>query len=124
MDKLPEPEYQTDPNWRRLFLNIDKERELSNDKFYKSLFFFFVPIAYKYTREVTYYKHNYLQTLFILSGVALSSYFISLNRSYSPFLRAAEVNNTNELEYIKKYKSLYKEIKQAKGDVPDELVDF
>lgn len=123
MDKLPEPEYQSDPNWRRLLLNVEKERELSNNKFYKTLFIIFVPIAYKYTREVTYYKHNYLQTLFILSGVALSSYFISLNRSYSPFLRAAEVNNTNEIEYIKKYKSLYKEIKQAKGDVPDELVD-
>lgn len=122
MDKLPEPEYQTDKNWSRLFVGLSELRAQEDLKFYKSFIILAGLTSYKYVREVTFYKRNYLTSLAVLSGFIFTSYNYAQGAAYSNFLCAAEKNNAAELEFIKNYKALLKEAKTKNIDIPDELI--
>lgn len=122
MDKLPEPEYQTDKNWKRLLLGLNEERSKQEIPFYKTFIALSALTCYKYFREVTFYQKNYMKTIFVLSGFVFTSYQIALSKAYTPFLLAAEKNNENEKDFISKYKALYKEAKAKQIEVPDHLL--
>jgi hypothetical protein len=122
MDKLPEPVYQTDKNWSRLYVGLGELRAKEDSTFYKSFILLAGVTSYKYVREVTFYKRNYLTSLAVLSGFIFSSYNYAQGKAYSNFLLAAEKNNAAELEFIKNYKALYKEAKAKNIDIPDELI--
>jgi len=122
MDKLPEPEYKTDKNWKRLIIGLNEERSNQEVTFYKTFLALSGLTCYKYFREVTFYKKNFMMSLLVMSGFVFTSYQIALSRAYSPFLIAAERNNENEKDFISKYKSLYKEAKSKQIEVPDELL--
>lgn len=122
MDKLPEPEYQTDKNWSRLFVGLSELRAKEDLTFYKSFIILAGLTSYKYVREVTFYKRNYLTSLAVLSGFIFTSYNYAQGAAYSNFLCAAEKNNAAELEFIKNYKALLKEAKTKNIDIPDELI--
>ena len=122
MDKLPEPEYQSDKNWSRLYVGLSELRAKEDLTFYKSFIVLAGLTSYKYVREVTFYKRNYLTSLAVLSGFIFTSYNYAQGAAYSKFLCAAEKNNAAELEFIKNYKALYKEAKSKNIDIPDELI--
>ena len=122
MDKLPEPEYQSDKNWSRLYVGLSELRAKEDLTFYKSFIVLAGLTSYKYVREVTFYKRNYLTSLAVLSGFIFTSYNYAQGAAYSKFLCAAEKNNAAELKFIKNYKALYKEAKSKNIDIPDELI--
>lgn len=122
MDKLPEPEFQSDPNWNRLLLGVDQNLENSINLAKRNSALLFAFASYRYLRYVTFYKKNYIEALVVLPLFALSSWFIMEKRYVDPFYRAAKKNNERELEYINKYKSLLKEANTKNVQVSDDLI--
>ena len=122
MDKLPEPEFQCDKNWPRLCVGTQEMRLTSECKYQKTFGFLALLTSYRYLRNITYYKKNFLLTALIVPSFVLSSHFIASFHSYDPFLLAAERNNQAELNYINRYKTLYREAKTKGIEIPDHLI--
>jgi len=122
MDKLNEPEFPRDKNWPRIFLGTQELRSKQDTKYTKVLLVFGGFSVFRYLREVTFYKKNYLQTAAFIPLFLLSSHWIAQNWAYDPYLIAAERNNEKERTYITKYKSLMREAKSKGLVVPDYLV--
>ena len=122
MDKLPEPEFQSDPNWKRLLLGVDQDLDNSVMIAKRNSALLFAFASYRYLRYVTFYKKNYLEALVVLPLFALSSWFIMEKRYVDPFYTAAKKNNEKEIEYINKYKSLLKEASSKNITVSDDLI--
>ncbi len=79
--------------------------------------------CFRYLREVTYYKKNYLASLLICSGFIASSYSLSKFLKEDPFVVAAEINNQNEKKYREEYKKLFLEANDKKIVIPLNLID-
>ena len=122
MDKLPEPEFTPDKNWPRLLHGVKELKEENDLKFKKTFIGLSFLTCYRYIREITYYKKNYLTSAAVVPLFIWSSYQLARAYSYDPYVLAAEKNNKAELEYISTYKSLYKKAKAQHIEVPDELI--
>lgn len=119
MDKLPEPDFKSDPNWPRLLLGVDSAKSANEQKYLKTFTALSLLTSFRYLREVTYYKKNLAQTAVVLPLLLLSSHFLAQYNSFCPYVLAAEKNNQREREYIQKYKSL---LRQLDSKVPDDLI--
>ena len=123
MDKLQEPQFESDHNWKRLLLGTEPVRNQMDDKA-QNLFLILSGLSvFRYVREVTFYKKNYFSTLFICSGFILSSYNISKFFKEDSYVVAAEENNKNELNYIREYKNLFIEARDKKLELPQNLIE-
>lgn len=122
MDKLPEPEFKSDIYWPRLLVGVDEAIAEQTDLGTKYFIGLAALTSLRYLREITFYKKNYLTTAIVIPSLILSSYFIGYSLKIDPYARAAKINNENELEYISKYKSLYREAKNKNIEIPDYLI--
>lgn len=122
MDKLPEPEFNSDKVWNRYKHGTEALLAESDKKF----MYWFAGLSavsiYKYWREVTFYKKN-VGTFAVIAGLYLfSSYNIARFMTEDPFVTAAVSNNQAESKYIEQYKNLYKEAKAKGLTIPDNLI--
>jgi len=123
MDQLQEPKFQQDANWRRQLLGTEPLRKEMDSKA-ENLFFILSGLScFRYLREVTYYKKNYLTSLLICGGFVFSSYSLSRYLKEDPFVVAAEMNNQSEKKYRDEYKKLFLEAKAKNIQIPLNLID-
>lgn len=122
MDKLPEPEFTNDKTWPRLMHGVKELRDENDRKFKNTFLGLSFLTCFRYIREVTYYKKNYVVSAAIVPLLVFSSYQLAKFYAYDPYVLAAEKNNKAEIEYIQKYKSLYKKAKSLHLEVPNELI--
>jgi len=123
MDQLQEPKFQRDSNWKRYLLGTEPLRNEMDTKA-TNLFYILSGLScFRYLREVTYYKKNYLTSLLICAGFVGSSYSLSKFLKEDPFVVAAEMNNENEKKYKEEYKKLFLEAQTKKIEIPLNLID-
>jgi len=123
MDQLQEPKFNQDSNWRRQLTGIEPLRTEMDTKA-TNLFYILSGLScFRYLREVTYYKKNYLTSLLICSGFVFSSYSLSKFLKEDPFVVAAEMNNQNEKKYREEYKKLFLEAQTKNIQIPLNLID-
>jgi hypothetical protein len=122
MDKLPEPEFTPDQKWKRLLHGTEPLLTESEKSFYKWFGVLTAGSIYKYWREITFYKKNYLQFLAIAGLFTFTSYNIAKLMSEDPYVLAAVKNNEAERQYINSYRALYKEFKAKNLQIPNNLI--
>lgn len=122
MDKLPEPEFTPDRTWPRLMHGVKELKDENDLKFKKTFVGLSFLTCFRYIREVTFYKKNYITSAAIVPLLIWSSYQLAKVHAYDPYVLAAERNNIAELEYISTYKSLYKKAKSQNLEIPNELL--
>ena len=122
MDKLPEPEFVQDKQWPRLLHGVNERKEECKLSYTKKFAVLSFLTSFRYLREITYYQKNYATTAIVVPLLILSSHFIAQSQDICPYVLAAERNNERELDFIAKYKHLYKEAKSHKIDLPDHLI--
>ena len=122
MDKLPEPEFGTNPNWPRLLTGVEPLLAQSQSK--ANMWFLGLSAAslYRYYREVTFYKKNYVMTAGVTLGFLFASYNIARMIHDDPYVLAAQKNNRREEEFINDYITLYRSAKEKGLAVPHNLV--
>lgn len=123
MDQLQEPKFQQDPNWKRQLLGIEPFRKEMDNKAQNLFYILSALSCFRYLREVTYYKKNYMTSLFICGGFVFSSYSLSKFLKEDPFVVAAEMNNESENRYRQEYKKLFLEAKSKNIEIPLNLID-
>lgn len=123
MDQLQEPKFQQDANWRRQLLGAEPLRKEMDAKALNLFYILSGLSCFRYLREVTYYKKNYLNSLFICTGFVFSSYSLSKFLKEDPFVIAAEMNNESEKKYREDYKKLFLEAQAKKIEIPLNLID-
>ena len=122
MDQLSEPLFTYDKDWKRKITNVD---DLLKPQERKKMIYFVILSSlstYRYVREITFYKRNYLTSLIVVPLLIWSSYQIAEKHNVDPYLRAAQTNNADEQKFFNDYKTLYREVKQIKGNVPDKYI--
>lgn len=123
MDQLQEPKFAPDSNWKRFLHGVEPMRKDIDIKI-RNLFLILSGLScYRYLREVTYYKKNYVASLLICSGFVLSSFNIAKFLKEDPFVVAAESNNINETKYKEEYRKLFVEASSKKLELPQSLIE-
>lgn len=124
MDQLNEPKFNNDKTWRRKLLDTNKllEEQTKPVKIYGTALSAYT--CYRYIRNVTFYKYNYLTTLIVVPLLIASSFSIVYNYKVDPHINAAIINNKKEDEFINSYKNLYIEAKKLGLNIPDKYIYF
>ena len=122
MDKLPEPEFGRDKNWPRLLTGVEELQAVSESKYQQYFVVFSAASIFRYWREVTFYKKNYLTFLGVAGAFVFSSHNIAKFLTDDPYVLAAEENNRREREFIGQYKTQYSNAKKKNIDIPNSLV--
>jgi len=122
MDKLPEPEFGRDENWSRLLTGVEEQMAVCETKYFKLFPVLAAGSIFRYYREITFYKKNYVTSFGIFAAFLFSSHNIAKFLSEDPFLLAAEENNKREQEFITSYKALYSNARRSNLDIPNGLI--
>jgi hypothetical protein len=122
MDKLPEPEFQSDKMFPRKLHGVEKDLPAQQFKYFKFFGLISPFLIGKYYRDITFYDKNikkFLVTAFLFGFAAHS---IASYVAYDSFHTAALKNNEREEVFIQEYGKLLKEAKDKNVKIPDELL--
>jgi len=122
MDKLPEPDFGRDLNWPRIKTGVEPLLAQSNKK--ANMLFLGLTAAslFRYYREVTFYKKNYMMSAGVALGFIFASYNLARFLSDDPYVLAAERNNHSEEKFIVEYTTMYKESKEKGLNIPNNII--
>jgi hypothetical protein len=123
MDKLSEPEFESDRNWPRMKLGV--EDYIAKKEKNQPIFFGLLSLLSigRYWREITFYKKDYpLFVAAIIPTFLFTSYQISKYLVHDPYAYAALDNNEEERKYIENYRSLWREAKKKNIEIPNHLL--
>jgi hypothetical protein len=122
MDKLPEPEFESDKIFPRIKLGVEKDLPAMRNNYLK----YFLAIAGisigKYYRDITFYDKNFVKFLAIASVFGFAAHSIASYLAYDPYHLAALKNNQKEEEFIRRYGELLREYQNKNIKVPQDLL--
>ena len=123
MDKLSEPEFESDLNWPRIKQGVEEYIKASETKKNAYFAFFSAASIYRYYREINFYvKNNSFFYFLIIPTFAFSSYQLATYLTYDPYAIAALKNNEMEKQYIEGLKKVWNEAKNKNIELPDRLI--